>query len=80
MHHCFYLIALSIVLLATAKYLWKVEQVIALAILLSGVLSLILGFAYAPTWEKLVLTTLAAAICYFYPGAKKVSLAPQRYQ
>jgi hypothetical protein len=63
----FYLITLAVALGMTAKSLWKVEQVLSIAALLTGLISFVWAFITAPSWGQLVITILLFSIYSFQP-------------
>jgi hypothetical protein len=62
----FFLFALTIALATVAKYLWKIEQVYAIAALFSGSISLVVDFVYTPAWGQVAIVGLLVGLYRFY--------------
>lgn len=74
---CFYLIALTFAFGLISRYLWKVEQVLSVAALLSGIITFFWAFTIAPAWGQLVMTTFLFAL-YRLPGWALLAYSERR--
>ncbi|UBF26718.1 hypothetical protein K9N68_01565 [Kovacikia minuta CCNUW1] len=67
--HGFYLIAFTATAWIAARYLWKFEQVYAIAALLAGLISLIWGLTCTPAWVQLLVAGLLLGLYWFRTNA-----------
>ena len=63
----FYLIALTTTFAIMAKALWKTEQVLAVAALLTSLITFLWALTVAPAWGQLTMTAMLFAL-YRFPG------------
>lgn len=63
----FYLITLTVTFAIAAKVLWKTEQVLSVAALLTSLITFLWALTAAPAWGQLVMTAMLFAL-YRFPG------------